>query len=41
MKFKHKERKEVFRNDVVTVYNENLILPNGKEVSWTFTGKER
>jgi len=39
MKFKHKERKEVFRNNVVTVYNENLILPNGKEVSWTFTGK--
>lgn len=40
MKFKHKERKEIFRNDVVTVYNENLVLPNGKEVTWTFTGKK-
>lgn len=39
MKFQHKKRNQVFRNDVVTVYDEDLILPNGKEVTWTFTGK--
>lgn len=39
MKFQHKQRTEVFHNDVVTVYNEDLILPNGKKVTWTFTGK--
>lgn len=39
MKFQHKKRSEVFHNDVVTVYDEDLILPNGKEVTWTFTGK--
>lgn len=40
MKFQHKERRKLFQNDVVTVYAEDLILPNEKEVTWTFTGRK-
>lgn len=38
-KYKHLERKEVFKNDHITVYSEKLQLPNEKIVDWTFTGK--
>lgn len=39
MKFKHLSRKEVFKNDIITVYEDELYLPNDKKVTWTFTGK--
>ena len=38
-KYKHLERKEVFKNNHITVYSEKLQLPNEKVVDWTFTGK--
>ncbi len=36
MKYKHKNRYKVFENQHMSVYEEELILPNGKEVTWTF-----
>ncbi|MCI5725891.1 MULTISPECIES: NUDIX hydrolase [Fusobacterium] len=39
MKFKRISRKEVFKNDVISVYEEELYLPNNQTVTWTFTGK--
>ena len=38
-KYKNLERKEVFKNNHITVYSEKLQLPNEKVVDWTFTGK--
>ena len=40
MKFTHISKKEVFKNDVITVYEEKLALPNNNIVTWTFTGKK-
>lgn len=40
MKFKHLSRKEVFRNNVITVYEDELYLPNQEKVTWTFTEKK-
>lgn len=40
MKFKRLSKKEVFKNDVITVYEEKLSLPNDNTVTWTFTGKK-
>lgn len=39
MKFKHISKKQVFKNDVITVFEEKLGLPNNNIVTWTFTGK--
>lgn len=39
MKFKRLSRKEVFKNDVIAVYEDKLYLPNKQTVTWTFTGK--
>lgn len=39
MKFKSISRKEVFKNDIISVYEEELYLPNKQTVTWTFTGK--
>ena len=41
MKFKHISKKEVFKNDVITVFEEELGLPNDNIVTWTFTGKKK
>lgn len=38
-KFKRISRKEVFKNDIISVYEEELYLPNKQTVTWTFTGK--
>lgn len=40
MKFKHISRKEVFKNKVISVFEEELYLPNKETVTWTFTGKK-
>lgn len=40
MKFKHLSRKEVFKNNIITVYEDELCLPNNKNVTWTFTAKK-
>ena len=40
MKFKHISKKQVFKNDVITVFEETLALPNDNVVTWTFTGKK-
>ena len=40
MKFKHISRNQVFKNDVITVFEETLALPNDNVVTWTFTGKK-
>lgn len=39
MKFKRLSRKEVFKNEVITVFEDELYLPNEKTVTWTFTGR--
>lgn len=39
MKFKRLSRKEVFKNDIISVFEEELYLPNKQTVTWTFTGK--
>ena len=39
-KFKHLEKKEVFKNNHITVFSEKLQLPNEKVVEWTFTDKK-
>lgn len=39
MKFKHLSRKEVFKNGIISVFEEELFLPNNETVTWTFTGK--
>lgn len=39
MKFKRLSRKEVFNNDIISVFEEELYLPNEQTVTWTFTGK--
>jgi len=39
MKFKHIKREKVFKNDHISVYEEDLLLPDGNEVKWTFLGK--
>jgi ADP-ribose pyrophosphatase len=36
MKYKHIKKDKVFENKHFAVYEENLILPNGNEVRWTF-----
>ncbi|MDO4589528.1 MAG: NUDIX hydrolase [Fusobacterium sp.] len=38
-KFEHLEKKEVFKNNHITVFSEKLKLPNEKVVEWTFTSK--
>lgn len=38
-KYKHLEKKEVFRNNHIAIFSEKLQLPNGKIVDWTFTEK--
>ncbi|WP_293961411.1 NUDIX hydrolase [uncultured Fusobacterium sp.] len=38
-KYKHLEKKEVFKNNHIAVYSEKLQLPNNKVVEWTFTSK--
>ncbi len=38
-KFKHLGREKVFSNNIIDVYEEKLLLPNGNEVKWTFTEK--
>ena len=40
MKFTHISKKQVFKNDVITVFEEKLELPNNNIVTWTFTGKK-
>ena len=40
MKFKHISKNQVFKNDVITVFEETLALPNENVVTWTFTGKK-
>ena len=40
MKFTHISKKQVFKNDVITVFEEKLGLPNNNIVTWTFTGKK-
>lgn len=40
-KYKHLEKRELFRNNHITVYSEKLQLPNEKIVDWTFTGKRK
>ena len=40
MKFKHISKNQVFKNDVITVFEETLALPNDNVVTWTFTGKK-
>ncbi len=40
MKFTHISKRQVFKNDVITVYEEKLALPNNNVVTWTFTGKK-
>lgn len=40
MKFTHISKKRVFKNDVITVFEEKLGLPNNNIVTWTFTGKK-
>lgn len=40
MKFKRLSRKEVFKNDIITVFEDELYLPNKKTVTWTFTGRK-
>ncbi|MBQ3437535.1 MAG: NUDIX hydrolase [Fusobacterium sp.] len=39
MKFKRLSRKVVFNNDIISVFEEELYLPNKQTVTWTFTGK--
>jgi len=36
MNYKHIKKEKVFENKHFSVYEEDLILPNGKEVRWTF-----
>jgi ADP-ribose pyrophosphatase len=36
MKYKHLKRDKVFENKHMEVYEEDLILPDGQEVRWTF-----
>ena len=40
MKFTHISKRQVFKNDVITVFEEKLGLPNNNIVTWTFTGKK-
>ena len=40
IKFTHISKKQVFKNDVITVFEEKLGLPNNNIVTWTFTGKK-
>lgn len=39
MKFKHLEKRKVFENNIIEVFEEDLLLPNGNKVTWTFTEK--
>ena len=39
MKYKHIKREKVFENKHMTVYEEDLVLPDGQEVKWTFVKK--
>lgn len=36
MKYKHIKKERVFKNEHFSVYEEDLILPNGNKVRWTF-----
>jgi ADP-ribose pyrophosphatase len=36
MKYKHIKKQKVFENKHMAVYEEDLILPDGQEVKWTF-----
>lgn len=40
MDFKHLNKKKAFENNIITVYEEDLLLPNGNQVTWTFTEKK-
>lgn len=40
MKYKCLSKKEVFKNTVISVYEEELLLPNDEKVVWTFTGRK-
>lgn len=36
MKYKHIKKEKVFENKNFSIYEEDLILPNGNKVRWTF-----
>ncbi|MGB6129637.1 MAG: NUDIX hydrolase, partial [Psychrilyobacter sp.] len=36
MKYKHIKKDKVFENEHFVIYEEDLILPNGNQVRWTF-----
>lgn len=40
MDFKHLNKKKPLENNIITVYEEDLLLPNGNQVTWTFTEKK-
>lgn len=37
MKYKRINREKVFSNQYIAVYEDDLLLPNGNKVTWTFT----